>query len=79
MTQQADPTHSIVEARDFVGQGLTCAFRLMTDRELVCFVMCYLGGQPQERIARALGVSQSAVSQKLDNALKKVGVIFHPE
>jgi DNA-directed RNA polymerase specialized sigma24 family protein len=77
--EYGDPTHELVEARIDAGIGLMYAFRQMTDNELRCFVMVYLGDQQQDQVARALGITQQGVSDTMRRALKKVAIVFHTD
>jgi DNA-directed RNA polymerase specialized sigma24 family protein len=58
--------------REFLVLAVERAFSMMTDKELLCFIMYYVCGIEQEDIGRALdGITHQAVSDNLKRAMGK--------
>jgi hypothetical protein len=77
--EYGDPTYTTVEFSDYIRRGLTASFCLMTDHQLLCFLMYYGAHQRLRQVARAMGVTRQCAGTTLDRALDKVTVAFHSD
>ena len=58
--------------QQIVGQIIRDALPEMTDQQRICFVLYFLLGMTQERIAWVVGISQPTVCEHLQKSEQKI-------